>query len=222
MKKYLALALAVVFALVLAGCGNSEGASTEEKQEIVVEDFGSFVDDIGNLHYAVKLKNVNEHWVSENPIITVSGKDASGNVVFGDRWVVKGLIPGEESYWANFLQTGGRTAEDIEVTVTTKEDFWHSGEAMAENVYAIDATDASITDRGRGTFTGDVTLLQDYDDYQQPLMVLVLRNAEGETIGGYSYVSEELKAGVPSKFMFNDCYLPEDYASFEVYADPWM
>jgi hypothetical protein len=233
-KKLLAaIVLSAMLAFGLTACGggttntSSSGSGSQavptssEPVELTVVESGYDVSTSGYLHYAVCIENTNAKKAAEYPVITVVGKDASGAILFSDDWTLGEILPGEKAYYAN--QAGNGTApETVEFTVTTDSKKWKDADTYPAGIYTIESTNYTPGNYGMDNFTGQITMTQDNDDFEKPMIVVVLRDADGNIIAGYNtYLRSELVKDKPATFELN-AYNPPEFASFEIYANPWM
>lgn len=234
MKKLLAvIGLTTVLAFGLTACGgggSSSGGDTggdskkeasSEPVELSLVESGYSTGSSGYIYYAVCIENTNESKAAEFPVVTVVGKDANGSIVFSDDWTLSGVLPGEKAYYAS--QAGnGAVPETVEFSVTTDSKNWKNADAYPEGIYSIDSTNYVEGSYGMSSFTGQITLTQDNEDFAKPMIVVVLRDGDGAIVGGYNtYLSSDLTEGSPAAFEVTAYDMPE-FAAFEVCANPWL
>ena len=229
-KSLIAFGFAAVLAFAMTACGaNSSGASGGNSQkttsakpvELVLTESGYTTDSSGYVHYAVCLENTNADKAAEFPVVTIVGKDGDGAIVFSDDWVIGKVLPGEKAYYAS--QAGnGTAAKTVEFSVATDSEKWKTADTYPAGVYSIENTNYIEGKYGMASFTGQITLTQDNEDFAAPMIVVVLRDGDGAIVGGYStYLSGKLTKDKPTAFELRAHSLPE-FASFEVYANPWF
>ncbi len=75
--------------------------------------------------------------------------------------------------------------------------------------------------------TGEITLKEDVEldsfaDVKTPMIVCILKDADGKIISGYTtFTSGDLTVGEPKAFDLESMFAAVDYATAEVYANPW-
>ena len=199
-----------------------EQASAEAAlQDLEIVEAGYGVGESGYLHYAVCIHNPNQTKSAMFPVVHVTCKDSEGTLISSDDWTLGEIRPGETAYYA--MQAGnGNIAADAEVTftVTMREENWLDSEPLSDDPYVIDGLNV-VENYGMYSFLGEITLNEGGEDYDSPMLVLVLRDADGHIVYGTStYIYDELSVGTPAAFEINAYDVPE-YASYEVYANPW-
>lgn len=234
------VAAAVAVSIAIAGCtgcgtnagtnsGSQDSASAASAQSeqsspksLEIAESGYQISDSGYVHYGIKLRNPNTSIAATFPVVHITCKDASGAIVSSNDWTLGVVLPQEEAYYAN--QAGnGSVPEDaqVEFTVSVDQNKWKAATPKAAEPYAIDGLNR-VDSTYRTSYTGQVTMNVDDQSYAKPMLVLILRDADGHIVYGTStYLNSALTKGTPSAFEFGVYQAPEA-ASFEVHANPWM
>lgn len=202
-------------------------SNTDEPQDLIVADY-NYVLSYGYVEYAVEIENPNTDYAAQYANIKITSRHEDGTIGFSEDWVVSTLAPGSTTYWAGQAGNGDTVETDtIEITVSVNEDNWTKPvKAMPENLYTFD--NVSVVPDGLGylTATGEITLNEDYsEDYweaNRPMLVCILKDAEGKIVAGFNgYQYEELKVGSPSIFDISSMFDAVDFATAEMHANLW-
>ena len=200
-----------------------EQPAVEEIKDIEVAEVGYSISDSGYLHYGIKLHNPNETWGAGFPVVHITCKDTSGAIVSSDEWTLNQLLPQETAVFGNQAGNGSLTSDVVaEFTVTVDKDKWVQAQPEAEEPYTIEGLN-SVNGDFNTSFTGQITMNVDDDNYAKPMLVLILRDADGNIVYGRStYLQSELTQGTPSAFEFSEYRIPANATAYEVHANPWM
>ena len=148
------------------------------------------------IHYGAIIENQGGQ-AALFPTIKVTGKDASGNVVSSDEQTLMIIYPGQKLAWGG--QAGNGTAPDsVEFEVSTKSSNWIDGDPVDQQ---YELTGVSAQDNGYGMidFVGEIKNLTDADVDSVCVNVL-LRDAGGAIVAGYSGYVDNLAAGATTSF----------------------
>jgi len=245
MKRFAVAAATVALAMGVSGCGSAEvsrtaattstGSATttetvevdtrEQAKDLVLKDSGYTVND-GYVQYAVEIYNPNTTLAADFATITVAVRGADGTVKASDDWVVGGLAPGSDTYWANICGDGDVSASDtVEFKVKVNSNDWEEGEAEPSSLYVFDNVGVKEDD-GYATAAGEVTMTSEYEGTGQqastPMLVCVLKDASGKIVTGFSgYLYSELEVGQASTFEISGNMPYLEYATAEMHANPW-
>ena len=232
MKKLIALGAAAVLAVTLVGCSGggedkpssgdpsvSEPAAganepAKENKLAIVETGWSAENDY--IHYGAIIENQGGQ-AALFPTIKVTGKDASGNVVSSDEQTLMIIYPGQKLAWGG--QAGNGTAPDsVDFEVSTKSSNWIDGDPVDQQ---YELTGVSAQDNGYGMidFVGEIKNLTDADVDSVCVNVL-LRDAGGAIVAGYSGYVDNLAAGATTSFEVMGYDVPE-YATIEAWGQSW-
>lgn len=195
-------------------------APSDATADLEIVESGWSADSQGYVHYAVGLRN-NGNVTVVTPGFTITGRDASGRVVFSEEQVLSILEPGATAYWG--FQAGNGTAPAT-VDFAPIEPQSYQLEAGAEaSRFSVSGTNVVPDGIGGTNFTGDVTTEFAGDQVLgggQVAIVVVLRDETGAIVGGdASFVSAPAE-GEPAPFEVHMYDVP-DYASYDVYALEW-
>lgn len=237
MKRKAITLLACVFALTLAlcltGCASEQEESQQnepttaqssneaEPQDLIVSESGYYADDYNGYNYAAIIENPNTQWAAENITLTVTGRDADGNVV------------DSQSDYTTLLFADGKTAicgtfyppeavADIDFSVSVPSSGWQQEELTMEeftSVLTVDSINDSVGSYGDVTFAGEVTNSAD-GDFSSTRVNIVLRDFDGNITGGYfTYLDSELAAGATKSFSISTIGAAPSYETIEAYID---
>ena len=232
-RQLLVLAMAVVVAFGIAGCGQSgqatsgsasasAAAQSSEPQPLVIEESGYTVTDQGYVMYGFKLTNPNESFGAQFPTVQITGKSADGKIIFSDDQVLMKIYPGESITFGT--QAGNGTAPDVvEFTAKVDSKNWKKTDAKREGLYTLENLSANGSNYGMSSYTGEITLNKEDKEATKPAITLIVRDESGAIIYGYTtYQMSELSVGVPTPFEITAFGVPETAATFEVSATPWI
>lgn len=243
MKKMIILVISVCLAgalLVMCGCsGNSSSSSgstsnsentkanANEPQDLILVD-SNYVLSHGYVKYALEIKNPNTDYAPDFVTITITGKHADGTIAFNDDWVVSSIMPGSTTYWANQAGDGDSVESDvIEIKLSVKESNWKKTEqTLPADLYSFNNVSVAPSKFGGLSAKGEITLNEDIDlklhDTKTPMVVCILKDADDKIVAGFDgFIHNELIAGTPSVFDINSNFDEIEYATAEMYANPW-
>ena len=192
--------------------------------DLQIVECGWWVGDMGYVNYGFALRNASADTRVDLPQVTITGRDASGSVVFTQEQVLFSLMPGETQYFGGVAGNGAAPAEMTFEAVPPQD----------HNVVASTGTPARFEARGvhaaldqlGGTIvTGEIALMEEGVDcfdggMGQTAISLILRDAQGNIIFGDAIFVNAPAPGSSVPFEFNEYDIPE-YAAIEVYAIPW-
>ena len=200
--------------------------ATADIKDLVLEDYG-YVLSHGYVEYALAITNPNEGAAPEFAHVNIVGRKADGSIRFSDDWVVGSTAPGETTYWASQAGSGDVEESDtVEITVKVDEDDWFVT-TQPGDYYLIENTSTEVGSWDNLKTTGEITLKEDveletFNDVKSPMIVCILKDADGKIISGYTtFVSSDLTVGQPQAFEVTSMFDAVDYATAEVYANPW-
>lgn len=225
----------------LFGCSSSSNNNSEprennnsikstqsnEPQDLVLSD-SNYVLSHGYVEYALEIQNPNEDYAADFVTVTVTSKHADGSIGFSDEWVVSNILPGSTSYWASQAGDGDTVESDtVEITLSVSERNWNkTDQTMPADLYTFDNVTVAPGQFGDLTAKGEVTLNEDFsfgiDDGKSPMLVCILKDANGSIVAGFSgYMNSDLAVGTPSVFDIDSMFDAVDYATAEMYANMW-
>lgn len=207
----------------LAGLA-ADGLVDEAVESLKITESSWFVGSTGYVYYAVAVANVGEDVTALFPSVLITGRDASGSVVFSDTQVLSTLYPGETWYWAGQAGNGDAPAS-VEISLA-RPGSWEVERGTGElNSYAVSGVTTSTDQFGSTVVTGEMTLESrgtGNDANGLVAVVAIGRDAQGKMAWGeVGFVSEPDVGGtVPFEItaLAND--LPA-YETVEVHAYPW-
>lgn len=233
MRKITAIAAAALLALTLAGCGGQEAPKEEPSSskpakeeakatapvELEIIESGWMAGEQGYVYYGIGLKNPNASFGAEFPTIKVTGKDADGKVVFSDEQVLMFMLPGAEYYYGG--QAGNGTAPaTVEFSLSVSKNNWVETDKQDVEFYTISNPNEVKGAYGNDSFTGELTVNEEWENITSACISVILRGASGEIVGGYSGFADLPAKGQTTAFDVMAYDVP-DHASYELYAQPW-
>lgn len=239
MKKLVVSLMAVCLAgtlMIMCGCSgsNSSGssnsatkASANEPQDLILVD-SNYVLSNGYVEYALEIENPNTNYSPDFVTIIVTGKHADGSIAFNDEWVISAILPGSTTYWASQAGDGDTVESDvIEIKLSVKDSDWEKTEQSAPaDLYTFDNVTVTSSQFGGLSAKGEITLNDDIDagfnDAKTPMIVCILKDADGKIVAGFDgFMYSNLSVGTPSVFDIDSMFDKVEYASAEMYANPW-
>lgn len=203
------------------GPGGSVAPVADENPLEIVES-GWSVGSTGYVYYAFALRNNGSVQV-DYPGVTITGRDEDGRVLFSQEQYVSGIPVGETRFFG--FQAGNGTAPAaVEFTPINPPDF--SLGSAEDTTAAFTVTGAREVSDGLGgiKFVGEVTTDQEGgegDFGSQVALTVVLRDESGAIIYGGTGFATRPAVGETTAFEILTLGAPDDYASFEVYAQQW-
>lgn len=172
----------------------------------------------------LEIQNTNTDYKALFAHVNIVGKTTDGSIRFSDDWTIGDIEPGTTTFWASQAGNGDSLETDtVEITVSVDDSDWIKSDGVPENLYTITNTTVNTNPYGMITATGEITLNEEGDTYRMPMIVVVLKDADGKLVGGFDgFIDSDLTVGTQSTFEVNDFAMHADYASYEVYANPWM
>lgn len=234
-KGFLVSAVGVMLCAGLLGCSSAETESSSETdssteassksteastpQDLVLIETGWSVDESGYVHYGFGLENPNENYEAQFPVITITGRDADGKIVFSDDQTLSFLNAKGTCHFAS--QAGnGNVPDTVEFTVSVSSYNWVENANQYPDIYTVSNTNVVKGSYGTTSFTGEVTVNKEWSDVTMIAVSVILRNDTGEIVyGDLTFVDNPVE-GQTKPFEI-PCYNLPSYASYEIYAMPW-
>ena len=178
----------------------------------------------GYVKYVLEIQTTNTDYKALFAHVNIVGKTTDGSIRFSDDWTIGDIEPGTTTFWASQAGNGDSLETDtVEITVSVDDSDWIKSDGVPENLYTITNTTVNTNPYGMITATGEITLNEEGDTYRMPMIVVVLKDADGKLVGGFDgFIDSDLTVGTQSTFEVNNFAMHADYASYEVYANPWM
>lgn len=201
--------------------GHAGGAApASELPELEIVESGWSVDEQGYVHYALGVRSSGEVQI-ETPGVTITGRDVEGNALFSDEQYFSLAPAGAVAYFAGQAGNGGEAPVTVEFAPIPLRDF-NVGTVAQSCSFVVSGTSVRPERYGMTSFVGEVTTVTDdgLDAGSQIMVSVVLRNASGDIVyGAETYVSRP-EVGASTSFEISVYDVP-DYATYEVYAQPW-
>jgi eukaryotic-like serine/threonine-protein kinase len=176
------------------------------------------MDDFGNLSFVFELKNTSSNTKVLAPQVTITARNAAGEILLSQQSGVMYVYAGQSAWYSGSYMI---SEEPASVDFAIDPLITMSGGKAA--TYAVDNIHIASDTSWSTTITGDITCTAAGDtDPIQAALTLVFRDEDGNIVGGTFGVVTSPAEGQSSSFSIN-VYddLPEDYASYEVYAQVW-
>ena len=195
-------------------------APAGEVADLEIVESGWSVDSQGYVHYALGLRSTGDLEI-ELPGITITGRDASGNVVFSEEQYFSVVPSGEVAYFGGQSGNGGTAPATVEFSPIALQDY-NVGSVAQSSEFSV--SDVSVLPERYGVtnFVGEVTTEKDdgTDVGSQVAISLVLRDDSGAIIYGCITFVSRPAPGKSTSFEISPYGIP-DFATYEVHAQAW-
>nr|WP_275100678.1 serine/threonine-protein kinase [Olsenella profusa] len=209
-----------------AGAGATGGSVTDApvpvENPLEVVESGWSVDGQGFVHYAFGLRNNGDLQVLY-PGVTVTGRDASGGVLFSQEQILS-VVPAGQTVYFSSLAGSGSVPETVEVTPIQPEDYNVGPEADTAATFTISGLRAVSNGFGGYNFVGEITTdkAAGADDFgSQVAITVILRDESGAIVYGSTDFASRPDAGQTAAFEVMAMGDLPAYASMEAYALQW-
>lgn len=196
-------------------------ASAAEVPELEIVESGWSVDAQGYVHYAFGLHNPSDVW-ADMPGVSITGRDTDGRVIFSAEQYISGVPAGQTTYFGS--QAGDCTPPTtVEFRPIALEEYQVGAGSGTGATYEVKDARAVSDGLGGIKFVGEVTNVHDGEKrggMGDVALTVVLRDASGAIVYGSTGYASNPAEGESSSFEILTYGVP-DYASFEVYAQPW-
>lgn len=203
--------------------GESSNADVEAAFDALsIADSGWSVDSGGYVNYAFLLKNEKGGFRVLFPTVKITGRDASGKVLFSHEQVLPAINPGETVCYG-FVAGNGTPPEDVEFVVARPDDYNISKHAAESPKFEVSAASAVPDGFGGANFTGEVAYLGGVLPSVSTggvAVTVVLRDDAGKIAYGATTHTDCPAEGESTTFEILGGKLPT-YDSIEAYAQAW-
>lgn len=201
-----------------APAGGDAPAADAANLEIVKS--GWSVDSQGYVHYALGLRSAGDVEI-ELPGVTITGRDASGNVIFSEEQYFSAAPSGEVAYFGGQSGNGGTAPATVEFSPIAPQDY-SIGSVAQSSEFSVSGVNVLPERYGVTSFVGEVTTEKDdgSDVGSQVAISLVLRDESGAIIYGCITFVSRPAVGESTSFEISPYGVPE-YATYEVHAQAW-
>ena len=203
--------------------GESSNADVEAAFDALsIADSGWSVDSSGYVNYAFLLKNEEDGFRVLFPTVKITGRDASGKVLFSHEQVLPAINPGETVCYG-FVAGNGTPPEDVEFVVARPDDYNISKHAAESPKFEVSAASAVPDGFGGANFTGEVAYLGGVlpgASMGGVAVTVVLRDDAGKIVYGAATHTDCPAEGESTTFEILGGKLPP-YDSIEAYAQAW-
>ncbi|MDM8271872.1 serine/threonine protein kinase [Thermophilibacter provencensis] len=203
------------------GDGEPAGeAPAAEAADLEIIESGWSVDSQGYVHYALGLRSTGDVEI-ELPGVTITGRDASGNVIFSEEQYFSAAPSGEIAYFGGQSGNGGTAPATVEFSPIALQDYNIGSEAQS-SAFSVSGVSVLPERYGVTNFVGEVTTEKDdgSDVGSQVAVSLVLRDESGAIIYGCITFVSRPAVGESTSFEVSPYGVPE-YATYEVHAQGW-
>lgn len=202
--------------------GSAAAAPVTDENPLEIVESGWSVGFGGYVNYAFALRNNGSVQV-DYPGVTITGRDEGGQVLFSQEQYVSGIPAGETRFFG--FQAGNGTAPAaVEFTPINPPDYALGSAGDTTAAFTVPGAREVSDGMGGIKFVGEVTTDReggDGDYGSQVALTVVLRDESGSIIYGGTGFASRPAVGETTSFEVLTLGAPEDYASFEVYAQQW-
>ncbi len=204
------------------GDGEPSGgnAPATETADLEIVESGWSVDSKGYVHYALGLRSTGDVEL-ELPGVTITGRDASGNVIFSEEQYFRTAPSGEVAYFGGQSGNGGTAPATVEFSPIAPQNY-NVGSVAQSSEFSVSGVSVLPERYGVTSFVGEVTTEKDdsTDAGSQVAISLVLRDESGSIIYGCITFVSRPAPGESTSFEISPYGIPE-YATYEVHAQAW-
>lgn len=205
-----------------SGAAAFPGASEEDLGSILsLEETGWFVRDGGYIGYGFAVRNDSSDKAVIGPAVDIVGRDAEGRIISSDCQVIGEIQPGQTLYYG-FIAGNGTAPHTVDFSLREPDEIFVRQSAGNPAVLRVTEVREVSDGLGGSNFAGEVTLEDGsyLDGTTQLAVTVVLRDASGDMIGGFTDFAACPKIGSSAAFEIVGGNVP-DYASIEAYAQEW-
>lgn len=187
-----------------------------------IAESGWSVDSSGYVNYAFFLTNKEDGFRVEFPTVKITGRDASGKVLFSHEQVFPAINPGQTLCFGSPVGNGV-TPDNVEFAIVKPQDYNVSKNAAESSEFKVSNVSAVSNGFGGICFTGDVAYLGGVlpnVSMGGVAVTVVLRDDAGKIVYGTTAHTDCPTEGDSTTFETLDGELPP-YASVEAYAQAW-
>lgn len=209
------------------GGAYSEVDASVEKLPVELVNSGYTVYQEGpytKVSYAVELKNPNEDYAVEFPVIRITSKNADGGILSNDEQTLMAIAAGDTMFYGNVALYEGAAPETVEISVLSgDDDYDFQLQQGSEILYTRDlqVSNISMIDGDHRSFTGEVSNQSKIDLSNYAITVIYKM---GDTIvGGTTGYGDALKSGATAPFEIDDYddFPSESFDGYEIFAIQW-
>ncbi len=204
---------------VTSDVSDAAGSATvvPDENPLEIVESGWQVTSTGSVIFAYALRNTGDAMV-QYPNVTVTGRDADGLVVFSYESTTYGVAGGETFYTAG-LADADESVVTVEFVPEEPQEWNYSATGSLPVYEIVEAHPAS----DGWSFLGEVRTVSEGGSggiVSEVEVVVVLRDDDGSIVGGCTgFVSAPAEGETRSFEVLTGSLL--EYASYEVYANPW-
>ena len=246
MKKILSILMVLIMAGTVSACGgnqestepptaesttveaeSTEESTTEEKSkeptEVELVDYGytlSQESENAVVLYAVKIKNPNERYAINYPVITITARDVDNKILSTEDMTLSCISAGDTIIYANKMYYEGNLPETVEISAGNRDDNYTLqllSDAIYQEDIVIENTSENIGERKR-TYTGEITNNSDTD---MDAAISIVFTKEGKLLGGTTSYVDDIGAGETKAFEVSSTKTISDYDAYEIHAIQW-
>ncbi len=213
-----------------ASAQNTSSVGNDENEHLPLEitdiAYVPFAGDSGHLFYTFALKNPNKNAIANGITVDFTGRAEDGSIAFNDSWVF-GPVPADSvTYWASTIGSDhAASAKEITRKISVPDYGWFEN-TLKTPLYKF-ANVSVLNEDDDTAITGEITMLEDAEidgaTTRSPMIVAVFKDNSGKIVdGAFTFYNSELVKDEKAAFELRSMRsVPENYASVELYANPW-
>ena len=195
-------------------------APADALPELEIVESGWSADDQAFVHYAIGLRSAGDAEI-ELPGVTITGRDASGNVIFSEEQYFSAAPSGEVAYYGGQSGNGGMPPATVDFSPIAPQDY-NIGSVAQSSAFSVSGVSVLPERYGTTSFVGEVTTEKDdgADGGSQVAVSLILRDESGAIIYGFITFVSRPAVGESTSFEISSYDIPE-YSTYEICAQAW-
>lgn len=199
-------------------------APSFDPADLQIVESGWWAEDMGYVWYGFAPHNASDTVRVDMPEIVITGRDASGSVVFTQEQVLCSIMPGETQYFGG-MAGNGIVPESVAFEVAPPMDYFLRSTTGTPARYEVRDVHTALDQLGGTIVTGEIALMEEGVDCFEDTMgdvaaILILRDGQGSIVYGSATFVNAPALGSSVAFQFQEYQIPE-YATIEVHAISW-
>lgn len=172
------------------------------------------------VQWVAVIRNPNAEFFGVFPAISITARDAQGNVLGTEDQVLHQLPPGKTIAFGGQITASARP-EKIEISPTKVE--WHRTKTTPADYPPFETQKVTLKSNGQLGFTITGEIMNPYKKNVEQLAVTALfRDETGRLTGGWQTFVESVPANGTRPFQINALTAPQNVAKVEVLASTWL
>ena len=195
-------------------------APADALPELEIVESGWSADDQGFVHYALGLRSGGDTEI-ELPGVTITGRDAFGNVIFSEEQYFSAAPADGVAYFGGQSGNGGTPPATVDFSPIAPQDY-NIGSVAQSSAFTVSGVNVLPERYGTTSFVGEVTTEKDdgADGGSQVAVSLILRDESGAIIYGFITFVSRPAVGESTSFEISSYDIPE-YSTYEICAQAW-